>query len=86
LPIDCGTLNNVGNKPDTTTGETMNTEYAEMLNTHLMSKVQARAIDVAALASGGCDAGTLSLAIGDLRDMVSEFAQSARDLRKEAAK
>ena len=64
----------------------MNTDYAEMLNTHLMSRVQSRAIDVAALASSGCEAGTLSLAIGDLRDIVSEFAQSARDLRKEAAK
>jgi len=61
------------------------TDYASLVNTHMMSKVQARATDVAALAESGCDAGTLSLAISDLRDMVSEFAAAARECRKASA-
>jgi hypothetical protein len=58
------------------------TEHASLFNTHMMNKVQARAIDVAALADSGCDAATLSLAISDLRELVSEFAAAARDCRK----
>ena len=61
-------------------------EQQGMIADYDLGVLQLRAIDVAALASSGCDAGTLSLAIGDLRDIVSEFAQSARDLRKAVTK
>jgi hypothetical protein len=47
-----------------------------------MNNVQRKAEDVAALAASGCDAGTLSLAIGDLRDLVTELAAAAREQRK----
>lgn len=49
-------------------------------------RVQTLAQDVAALAASGCDAEALSLAISDMREAVTEFAQSARAYRKEAAK
>ena len=49
---------------------------------YYMSKVQGKAIDVAALAESGCDAGTLSLAVGDLRDAVTELAAEARATRR----
>jgi len=49
---------------------------------YYMSKVQSKAIDVAALAESGCDAGTLSLAVGDLRDAVTELAAEARATRR----
>ena len=52
---------------------------------YYMSKVQSKAIDVAALAESGCDAGTLSLAIGDLRDAVTDLAAEARATRKGVA-
>ena len=53
--------------------------------TYYMSKVQSKAIDVAALAESGCDAGTLSLAIADLRNAVTTLALEARATRKGVA-
>lgn len=53
--------------------------------TFYSQKVQMQAVDIAALASSGCDASTLSLAISDLRDAVSELAAEARDCRKHMA-
>ena len=59
---------------------------AEAASNYNSLKVQSKAQDVAALAASGCDAEALSIAVADLRVQVTEFAQSARDLRKEAAK
>jgi hypothetical protein len=50
--------------------------------TYYVSRIQNKAIDVATLAKSGCDAGTLSLAIADLRDAVTDLALAARATRK----
>jgi len=49
------------------------------------NKVQRKTIDVVALAESGCDAGTLSLMISDLREAVTQLAAEARATRKGVA-
>jgi hypothetical protein len=61
-------------------------QYLDHYTTAQMNNVQRRAEDVAALAASGCDAGTLSLAISDLRDLVTELAAAAREQRKVEAR
>ncbi len=50
--------------------------------TYYVSRIQSKAIDVATLSLSGCDDGTLSLAIADLRDAVTDLALAARATRK----
>ena len=48
------------------------------------NKIYRQLIDVMTLAESGCAASVLSLAISDLRQLVSDFAFDARETRKEA--
>ena len=61
-------------------------QYLDQITDHHMFAVQRKATDVAALAASGCDAGTLSLAISDLRDAVTALAAAAREQRKVEAR
>ena len=61
-------------------------QYLDQITDHHMFAVQRKATDVAALAASGCDASTLSLAISDLRDAVTELAAAAREQRKAEAR
>jgi hypothetical protein len=61
-------------------------QYLDHYTTAQMCNVQRKAEDVAALAASGCDAGTLSLAISDLRDLVNNLAAAAREQRKVEAR
>jgi len=53
--------------------------------TYYRNKVQRKTENVVALAESGCDAGTLSLIIADLREAVTDLAYEARAKRKEVA-
>lgn len=55
----------------------MSTELARAAH-----RLQMLSIDVQTLADGGADAGTISLAISDLREAVTEFAGAARRTAK----
>jgi len=53
--------------------------------TYYRNKVQRKTENVVALAESGCDAGTLSLIIADLREAVTDLAYEARATRKGVA-
>jgi len=61
-------------------------QHLDQITDHHMFAVQRKATYVAALAASGCNTSTLSLAVSDLRDAVTELAAAAREQRKVEAR